>query len=135
MDHPLMGKQDWSNHIFVYWLSRVIVSELSLRRYNISRQLDEYCHQCDHKIECGFSLDIVVIKGKSVTKLHSRKDEPLVVWWNTFLIMVLAFTSGMVSKLLLLQGTEKECGSVWMLCRQEYGCQGVASQRRDDLTV
>jgi len=41
-------------------------------------------------MECGFFLDVVVSKCASVFELLSGKDEALLVWWNTFLVLNLS---------------------------------------------
>merc|ERR1712121_349229 len=55
-----------------------------------SQGLDEDLHtssQSEHKMESTFLLDVVVREGSSIFKLLSSKDQSLLVWWDSLLVL------------------------------------------------
>ncbi len=44
-----------------------------------------------HKVKCGFFLDIIVSQCSSIFKLFTSKNESLLIWWNTFFILYFSF--------------------------------------------
>jgi len=42
-------------------------------------------------MERGLLLNIIVRKSSAIFKLLSSKDEPLLIWWNSFLVLDLGF--------------------------------------------
>merc|ERR1712096_274473 len=42
-------------------------------------------------MQCRLFLDVVVGKSTTILQLLSGKDQTLLVWWNTFLILDLGF--------------------------------------------
>merc|ERR1719462_774192 len=42
-------------------------------------------------MQCRLFLDVVVGKSTTILELLSSKDQTLLVWWNTFLILDLGF--------------------------------------------
>merc|ERR1712174_1119 len=52
--------------------------------------LDKDLHsssQSEHKMKSALLLDVVVRKGPSILKLLSSKDQPLLVWGNSLLVL------------------------------------------------
>merc|ERR1719277_1988393 len=47
--------------------------------------------QSKHKMEGAFLLDVVVREGSSILQLLSSKDQSLLVWGNSFLVLDLGF--------------------------------------------
>merc|ERR1711946_102553 len=43
--------------------------------------------QSEHKVKGALLLDVVVRKGSSILKLLSSKDQPLLVWGNSLLVL------------------------------------------------
>jgi len=41
----------------------------------------------EDQVKGGFFLDVVITQGTSVLELLSSKDQPLLVWWNSFLVL------------------------------------------------
>merc|ERR1711962_601046 len=71
------------------------VRRLNLESYCLACQrLDENLHtssQPEDKMESGLLLDVVVRQSPAVFKLFTSKDQPLLVWWDSFLILDLGF--------------------------------------------
>ena len=44
----------------------------------------------ENQVESRLFLDVVVRKGASIFKLFPSKDESLLVWWDTFLVLDLS---------------------------------------------
>jgi hypothetical protein len=42
-------------------------------------------------MESGFLLNVVVGKSAAIFELFSSKDETLLVWWDSFLVLNLLF--------------------------------------------
>ncbi|XP_044462443.1 uncharacterized protein LOC123193463, partial [Mangifera indica] len=40
-----------------------------------------------NQVKSGLFLDVVVCKGATILKLFTSKDKPLLLRWNTFLIL------------------------------------------------
>merc|ERR1711934_160084 len=49
--------------------------------------------QTEHKMKGGLLLNVVILKGAAVLQLFARKDEALLIWRNSFLILNLSFDS------------------------------------------
>jgi hypothetical protein len=45
----------------------------------------------EYQMESGFLLDVVIWKSSSIFKLFSSKDESLLIWWDSFLILNFGF--------------------------------------------
>merc|ERR1712227_175760 len=55
-----------------------------------SKGLDENLHsssQSQNQVKSGLLLDVVIGESSSVLELFSSEDEPLLIWWNAFLIL------------------------------------------------
>merc|ERR1712019_49391 len=55
-----------------------------------SQGLDKDLHtssQSKHKMKSAFLLDVVIGEGSSVLQLLSSKDQSLLIWWDSFLIL------------------------------------------------
>merc|ERR1712012_148733 len=84
----------WGNSLLVLDLGLDILNGvrwLNLESDGLASQgLDEDLHtssQSEHKMESAFLLDVVVGEGSSVFKLLSGKDQSLLVWWDSLLIL------------------------------------------------
>merc|ERR1712136_453481 len=58
-----------------------------------SQGLHKYLHatsETQDKMESGLLLDVVVRKSTAILKLLASKNQPLLVWWNAFLILDLS---------------------------------------------
>merc|ERR1712033_43784 len=84
----------WGNAFLVLDLGLHILN--GVRGFNLegdglaSQGLDEDLHtssQSEHKMESTFLLDVVVREGSSILKLLSGKDQSLLVWWDSLLIL------------------------------------------------
>merc|ERR1719290_434553 len=64
-------------------------------------------------MQCRLFLDVVVGQSTTILKLLSSKDQTLLVWWNTFLILDLGFN--------IIDGV------AWF----NLECDGFTSQRLD----
>merc|ERR1712243_438486 len=42
-------------------------------------------------MKSGFFLDFVVTESSAILKLFASKDQPLLVWWDSFLVLDLSF--------------------------------------------
>merc|ERR1712142_931091 len=93
-DQPLLV---WGNSFLVLDLGLDIFN--GVRGFNLegdglsSQSLDEDLHtspESENKMECGFLLDVVVREGSSIFQLLSSKDQPLLVWGNSFLVLDLS---------------------------------------------
>ena len=47
--------------------------------------------QSQDKVECAFFLDVVVTEGAAIFQLLSSKDEPLLIWGDSFFILNFGF--------------------------------------------
>merc|ERR1712217_121071 len=59
-----------------------------------SQGLDENLHassESEHKMEGGLLLDVVVREGPPILELLSSKDEPLLIWGDSLLVLDLGF--------------------------------------------
>ncbi|RDX60740.1 hypothetical protein CR513_61092, partial [Mucuna pruriens] len=61
-----------------------------------SQGLHKYLHATSqtkhkHQMKSGFLLNVVIGKGSSILKLFPGKDKPLLIWWNTLLVLNLGF--------------------------------------------
>merc|ERR1719232_1978601 len=90
-DQPLLI---WGNSLLVLDLGLDILN--GVRRFNLkgdglaSQGLDEDLHtssQSKHKMESAFLLDVVVGEGPSIFLLLSSKDQSLLIWGNSFLVL------------------------------------------------
>ena len=43
--------------------------------------------QAQHKVQCALLLDVVVGEGATILQLLARKDQALLVWRDTFLVL------------------------------------------------
>merc|ERR1712179_279130 len=90
-DQPLLV---WGNSLLVLNLGLDIFN--GVRWLNpqsdglASEGLDKDLHsssQSEHKVKSALLLDVVVRKGSSILKLLSSKDQPLLVWGNSLLVL------------------------------------------------
>jgi len=94
-DQPLLV---WGDSLLVLNLSLNVldgVRWLHLQSDGLSSQgLDEDLHaspKSENKVECGLFLDVVVGQGSAVFQLFSCKDQPLLVWGDSLLVLDLSF--------------------------------------------
>merc|ERR1712242_266674 len=45
----------------------------------------------ENQMQCRLLLDVVVRESTAIFKLFASKDQPLLIWWNTFLVLDLCF--------------------------------------------
>merc|ERR1712018_1000956 len=90
-DQPLLV---WGNSLLVLDLGLDILN--GIRGLNLkgdglaSEGLDKDLHsssQSEHKMKSALLLDVVVRKSSSILKLLSSKDQPLLVWGNSLLVL------------------------------------------------
>merc|ERR1712095_2458 len=90
-DQPLLV---WGNSLLVLDLSLYILN--GVRWFNLqgdglaSESLDKDLHttpQSKHQVKGALLLDVVVRKSSSILKLLTSKDEPLLVWGNSLLVL------------------------------------------------
>merc|ERR1712165_244329 len=56
--------------------------------------LDKDLHtttETQHQVECGFFLDVVIAQSATILELLSSKDETLLIWWDTLLVLDFSF--------------------------------------------
>merc|ERR1711936_168256 len=94
-DQPLLV---WGNAFLVLDLSLDIfngVRWLNLKGYGLASQgLDKNLHttsQSEYQVQSGLLLDVVVREGAAILKLLTSKDQSLLIWGNTFLVLDLCF--------------------------------------------
>jgi len=84
----------WGNTLLVLDLGLHVLN--GVRLLNIesdgltSEGLDEDLHttsESENEMESGFLLDIVVLEGSAILELFSGKDESLLIWGNSFLVL------------------------------------------------
>merc|ERR1719250_527831 len=59
-----------------------------------SESLNKNLHsttETQDQMKSGFFLDVVVTESSAILKLLSSKDQPLLVWWDSFLVLDLCF--------------------------------------------
>merc|ERR1711988_1473643 len=90
-DQPLLA---WGNSLLVLDLGLDILN--GVRWLNLqgdglaSEGFDKDLHtssQSEHKMKSALLLDVVVREGSSILKLLSSKDQPLLVWGNSLLVL------------------------------------------------
>merc|ERR1739837_59548 len=72
-----------------------------------SEGLDKDLHtssQSEHKMKSALLLDVVVREGSTILKLLTSKDQPLLVWGNSFLVLDLG-----LDILNGVRGQDEEC--------------------------
>jgi len=47
--------------------------------------------ETENKVQCGLLLNVIISEGAAILKLLSSKNEPLLVRWNTLLILNFSF--------------------------------------------
>merc|ERR1711915_399882 len=94
-DEPLLV---WGNSLLVLDLGFDILNGvrwLNLQGDSLASEgLDKDLHsssQSEHQMKGAFFLDVVVREGSSILKLLASKDEPLLVWGNSLLVLDLGF--------------------------------------------
>merc|ERR1712106_1137616 len=94
-DQPLLV---WGDSLLILDLSFDIFN--GVRGHNLkcdglpSQGLDKDLHttpESEHKMEGRFLLDVVVRESSSILKLLSSKDQPLLVWGDSLLVLDLSF--------------------------------------------
>jgi len=94
-DQPLLV---WGNAFLILDLCLHVLD--GIRRFNFQgdclscQGLHKDLHtssQSEDKMEGGLLLDVVVGEGSSIFQLFSSKDQPLLVWRNSFLVLDLGF--------------------------------------------
>merc|ERR1712024_427810 len=90
-DQPLLI---WGNSLLVLDLGLDILNGvrwLDLQSDGLASEgLDKDLHsssQSEHKMKSALLLDVVIRKGPSILKLFSSKDQPLLVWGNSLLVL------------------------------------------------
>merc|ERR1719433_669374 len=90
-DQPLLV---WRNAFLVLDLGLDVLNGvrwLNLKCNGLASQgLDKDLHtssQSENQMQGAFLLDVVVREGSSILKLLSSKDQPLLVWWDSFLVL------------------------------------------------
>merc|ERR1712061_334809 len=93
-DEPLLV---WGDSLLVLDLGLDILNAirgLNLQCNGLSSQsLDEDLHassEPEHKMEGGLLLDVVVREGPSILELLASKDEPMLVWGHSLLVLDLS---------------------------------------------
>jgi len=90
-DEPLLV---WGDSLLVLDLGLDILN--AVRGLNLegdglaSQGLDKDLHassQSEHKMEGGLLLDVVVREGPPILELLSSKDEPLLIWGDSLLVL------------------------------------------------
>merc|ERR1712038_553689 len=74
--------------------------------------------QTKNKMQSGFLLDVVVRKSSPIFQLFSSKDETLLVWWDSFLVLNFCFdifdvVVGKSSSIFQLLSSEDETLLIW----------------------
>merc|ERR1711876_136945 len=94
-DEPLLI---WGDSLLVLDLSFNILNAvrgLNLKGDGLASQgLDKDLHassQSEHKVKGGLLLDVVVREGPPILELLSSKDEPLLIWGDSLLVLDLGF--------------------------------------------
>merc|ERR1712115_719992 len=84
----------WGNSLLVLDLGLDILNRvrwLHLQGDGLASEgLDKDLHtssQSEHKMKSALLLDVVVREGSSILKLLSSKDQPLLVWGNSLLVL------------------------------------------------
>merc|ERR1711992_432385 len=107
-DEPLLV---WGNSLLVLDLGLDILN--GVRWLNLqgdglaSEGLDKDLHttsQSEHKMKSALLLDVVVREGSPILKLLTSKDQPLLVWGNSLLVLDLGLDILNGVRLLHLQG-------------------------------
>jgi len=84
----------WGNALFILNLGFHIFN--CVRRLNLecngfaSQGFDENLHtssQTEYQMQSGLFLDVVVWEGAAILKLFASKDQPLLVWGNSLLVL------------------------------------------------
>merc|ERR1712152_58754 len=90
-DEPLLV---WGNSLLVLDLGLDILNGvrwLHLQGNGLASEgFDKDLHttsQSEHKMKSALLLDVVVREGSSILKLLSSKDQPLLVWGNSLLVL------------------------------------------------
>ncbi|RHN62382.1 hypothetical protein MtrunA17_Chr4g0046811 [Medicago truncatula] len=55
-----------------------------------SESLHKYLHtttETEHQMEGGFLLDVIISKGTPILQLLASKNQTLLVWWDSFLVL------------------------------------------------
>jgi hypothetical protein len=98
----LLSSKDKS--LLIWWNSFLIldlgfdilncVSWLNIKGDSFTSEgLDEDLHtssKSENKMESGLFLDVVIGEGSAVFELLTSKDESLLIWWDTFLVLDLS---------------------------------------------
>jgi len=87
----------WRNSFLILDLSFDIfngIGRLNLEGDGLtSESLDKDLHtttKTKYEMKSAFLLDVVIGKSTSIFKLLTSKDETLLVWWNSFLVLDLS---------------------------------------------
>jgi len=59
-----------------------------------SKSLDKDLHtttKSEYQMQGRFLLDVIIRKGSSIFELFTGKDETLLIWWDTFLVLDFSF--------------------------------------------
>merc|ERR1712114_36819 len=88
----------WGNSFLVLDLGLDVFN--GIRRFNLkgdglsSQGLDKDLHtssQSENQMKGAFLLNVVIGESSSILELLSSKDQPLLIWWNSFLVLDLGF--------------------------------------------
>ena len=75
-----------------WWQSSVTLSAdrlvtVVLRSKGLQGWLDDTTSQSENQVKSGLLLDVVVRQGSAILQLLTSKDQSLLVWWNTLLVL------------------------------------------------
>merc|ERR1712244_50423 len=85
-DQPLLV---WGNSLLVLDLGLDILNGvrwLHLQGEGLAKDLHT-TSQSEHKMKSALLLDVVIREGSPILKLLSSKDQPLLVWGNSLLVL------------------------------------------------
>jgi hypothetical protein len=75
-----------------WWQSSVTLSAdglltVVLGSKSLQRWLNDTTSQSENQVESGLLLDVVVRQGSTILQLLTSKDQSLLVWWDTLLVL------------------------------------------------
>jgi hypothetical protein len=75
-----------------WWQSGVTLSAdglltVVLGSKSLQRWLNDTTSQSENQVESGLLLDVVVRQGSTILQLLTSKDQSLLVWWDTLLVL------------------------------------------------
>merc|ERR1719219_3283628 len=61
-----------------------------LSREGLDKDLHGTTSKSKDKMKGGFLLDVVIRESSAILELFSSEDQPLLLWWNSFLVLNLS---------------------------------------------